>query len=601
MVGQKFRSEFLKQREVSKMDSGKKPVCEFKGNVEIESAYASSSLGTHHYSFDKDNKEYLAEPVWTSNRQSQQTLKIDDLTRASDLLMAVSVRADVNKQKILNLAMAAVDELKQLAIYQEAFWVLDKDAGTYVLNEVEYKKRFSPLDPTLEEILRMLKTEGPIQLANLNDTANVLPAGHGLVALQTEASHDIGLVNMNPPNLVYMFMDVEHWAKLFSTVVSKAKVLEIISMGQNGDLDGALQVMTAEFHVASPLVETRESYFARYCRQLGWNTWVVVDVSLESIFPNPAVRFVRKPSGCFIQGIGNGYSKVTWIEHIEVDNTSVHYLFKPLVTSGFAFSAQRWVGTLARQCDRVAAFMDESGRVKLNVTILRDGRKNLLILADRMMRSYHSSVSSSPIENLWQPIPVDGGEDIMVTTKHNFGDDSQTPVGVYVTVATTIWVPAQPRHVFHFLRNGDHRNMWDLLSVNLNTREIAHVTTSRDLGNCVSIIAIDTSPLIFYMQESQTNLTGSYVVYAPVDILAMNSVLDGGDPDKVQMLSSGFAILPDRPTMHGEEIGGTLLTIAFQILDESVSTRDYLPSSSVATLYTIITRTAAMIRARVIL
>ncbi|THG15810.1 hypothetical protein TEA_023670 [Camellia sinensis var. sinensis] len=353
--------------------------------------------------------------------------------------------------------------------------------------------------------------------------------------------------------------------------------------------------MTAEFHVASPLVETRESYFARYCRQLGWNTWVVVDVSLESIFPNPAVRFVRKPSGCFIQGIGNGYSKVTWIEHTEVDNASVHYLFKPLVTSGFAFSAQRWVGTLARQCDRVAAFMDES------VMILRDGRKNLLMLADRMMRSYHSSVSSSPIENLWQPIPVDGGEDIMVTTKHNFGDDSQTPVGVYVTVATTIWVPAQPRHVFHFLRNGDHRNMWDLLSVNLNTREIAHVTTSRDLGNCVSIIAIDTSPLIFYMQESQTNSTGSYVVYAPVDILAVNSVLDGGDPDKVQMLSSGFAILPDRPTMHGEEIGGTLLTIAFQMLDESVSTRDYLPSSSVTTLYTIITRTAAMIRARVIL
>lgn len=148
--------------------------------------------------------------------------------------------------------------------------------------------------------------------------------------------------------------------------------------------------MTAEFHISSPLVQTRDSYFARYCKQLSPNVWAVVDVSLESIFPNPTARFLRRPSGCFIQPMGNGYSKVNWngnlkgafgnvssfflfilfskmlqvlwIEHLEVDNTLVHHLFKPLVTSGLAFGARRWLGTLARECDRLASYVDDRGK-----------------------------------------------------------------------------------------------------------------------------------------------------------------------------------------------------------------------------------------------
>ncbi|KAL5989108.1 hypothetical protein ACLOJK_027210 [Asimina triloba] len=49
------------------------------------------------------------------------------------------------------------------------------------------------------------------------------------------------------------------------------------------------------------------------------------------------------------------------------------------------------------------------------------------------------------------------------------------------------------------------------------------------------------------LQESCTNSTGSYVIYAPVDIVTMNVVLNGGDPDYVALLPSGFAILPDGP------------------------------------------------------
>ena len=68
--------------------------------------------------------------------------------------------------------------------------------------------------------------------------------------------------------------------------------------------------MTAEFQVPSPLVPTRESYYVRYCKQHADGTWAVVDVSLDNLRPSPAVRSRRRPSGCLIQEMPNGYSKV---------------------------------------------------------------------------------------------------------------------------------------------------------------------------------------------------------------------------------------------------------------------------------------------------
>jgi hypothetical protein len=45
------------------------------------------------------------------------------------------------------------------------------------------------------------------------------------------------------------------------------------------------------------------------------------------------------------------------VEHVEVDDRSVHNLYRPLVNSGLAFGAKRWVGTLDRQCERLASAM----------------------------------------------------------------------------------------------------------------------------------------------------------------------------------------------------------------------------------------------------
>ena len=78
------------------------------------------------------------------------------------------------------------------------------------------------------------------------------------------------------------------------------------------------------------------------------------------------------------------------------------------------------------------------------------------------------------------------------------------------------------------------------------------------------------------LQDSCTNSYESMVVYAPVDVNGMQSVMTGCDSSNVPILASGFSILPDglesrpmvitsRPEEKSSE-GGSLLTIAFQIL-----------------------------------
>lgn len=107
------------------------------------------------------------------------------------------------------------------------------------------------------------------------------------------------------------------------------------------------------------------------------------------------------------------------------------------------------------------------------------------------------------------------------------------------------------------------------------------------------------------LQESCTDASGSYVIYAPVDVVAMNVVLNGGDPDYVALLPSGFAILPDGPagTMHAAAgatgTGGSLLTVAFQILVDSVPTAK-LSLGSVATVNSLIACTVERIKTAVI-
>lgn len=72
--------------------------------------------------------------------------------------------------------------------------------------------------------------------------------------------------------------------------------------------------MQAELHVLSPLVPVREVNFLRFCKQHAEGVWAVVDVSIDTIRETSgATSFVncrKLPSGCVVQDMPNGYSKV---------------------------------------------------------------------------------------------------------------------------------------------------------------------------------------------------------------------------------------------------------------------------------------------------
>ncbi|KAK7286506.1 hypothetical protein RJT34_21548 [Clitoria ternatea] len=52
-----------------------------------------------------------------------------------------------------------------------------------------------------------------------------------------------------------------------------------------------------------------ECYFGRYCKQLSQEMWGIIDVSLEQFFPSATSNFLKRPSGCLISELPNGYSK----------------------------------------------------------------------------------------------------------------------------------------------------------------------------------------------------------------------------------------------------------------------------------------------------
>ncbi|GMH26888.1 hypothetical protein Nepgr_028731 [Nepenthes gracilis] len=498
---------------------------------------------------------------------------------AGDLLRSAALPTEVDKPMIIELAVAAMEELVKMAQLGEPLWLMSADNSTEILSQDEYFRMFP-------------RGIGPTPLG-----------------LKSEASRDSAVVIMNHMNLVEILMDANQWSSLFAGIVSRAMTLVVLSTGVAGNYNGALQVMTAEFQVPSPLVPTRESYFVRYCKQHGNGTWVVVDVSLDSLRASPVLRCRRRPSGCLIQELPNGYSKVTWVEHVEVDDSSGHSIYQLLVNSGLGFGAKRWVATLDRRCERLASVMATSiSSGDGGVITSPEGRKSMLKLAERMVMSFCTGVGASTAHT-WTTLSGSGPDNVRVMTRKSM-DDPGRPPGIVLSAATSFWMPVPPKRVFDFLRDENSRNEWDILSNGGLVQEMAHIANGRDPGNCVSLLRVNSANSsqsnMLILQESCTDSTGSFVVYAPIDIVAMNVVLNGGDPDYVALLPSGFAILPDGPVAaHGGGAlvvgsGGSLLTVAFQILVDSVPTAK-LSLGSVATVNSLIKCTAERIKAAVMI
>ncbi|GMI99485.1 homeodomain GLABROUS 11, HOMEODOMAIN GLABROUS 11, ENHANCED DROUGHT TOLERANCE 1 [Hibiscus trionum] len=477
----------------------------------------------------------------------------------------------------------------------------------------------------MEEMLRLLQSNEPLWIKSANDGRDVLnlesyerifprPNTHFKSPnVRIEASRDSGLVIMNGLALVDMFMDSNKWVELFPTIVSIAKTIEVISAGMLGTHSGSLQLMYEELQVLSPLVSTREFYILRYCQQIEQGLWAIVNVSYDLPQFAAQCRSHRLPSGCLIQDMPNGYSKVTWLEHVEIeDKASIHRLYRGLVHSGLAFGAQRWLATLQRMCERFACLMvsSTSTRDLGGVIPSPDGKRSMMKLAQRMVSNFCTSISTS---NSHRWTTLSGLNEVGVrVTVHKSSDPGQ-PNGIVLSAATTFWLPVSPQNVFNFFKDERTRPQWDVLSNGNAVQEVAHIANGSHPGNCISVLRAFNSSHnnMLILQESCIDSSGSLVVYCPVDLPAINVAMSGEDPSYIPLLPSGFTISPDgHPDQGGDGAstsssavhgsmglsGGSLITVAFQILVSSLPSAK-LNMDSVTTVNNLIGTTVQQIKA----
>ncbi|KAK9932466.1 hypothetical protein M0R45_019704 [Rubus argutus] len=392
--------------------------------------------------------------------------------------------------------------------------------------------------------------------------------------LWPESSRESAVVRMDHSSIVKMFMDVTHWSIMFGNIVSKAFTINILSAAEDENFNEAVHEMTAEFLLPSPFIPVRENHFIRYCRQYQDEMWVVVDADINDIYQKPGVKSHRRPSGCLIQALPSGFSKITWVENVEADNRFVRSQYQPLINSGIAFGARRWVSTLQRQYERLEKSMTILHNPG-NAGLVNDdrGRKGLFNSAQRMVLSFCSDFSAS-VTNHWSTSPEFlKSDEIKSLVKDNFLDPG-VPTGTIFSVTSPLLCQAPPRKVFNFLQDYQSRQWWDTLENGSVIEEIMRIPTGPYIENCISLLHIDgahsgtTTKLI--LQESCTNLVESYVVYTNINAISVRAIMNGANPNCVPILPSGFTIFPIEATTKGAEsshafgINGTLITIAVQ-------------------------------------
>ncbi|GLU14494.1 hypothetical protein SLE2022_310590 [Rubroshorea leprosula] len=485
----------------------------------------------------------------------------------------------LEKSRILEIVNQAMEELKTMATAGEPLWVRSVETGREILNYDEYIKEF------------------PVE-----------NSGNGRPKRSIEASRETGVVFVDLPRLVQSFMDVNQWKEMFPCLISKAATVDVVCNGEGANKNGAVLLMFAELQMLTPLVPTREVYFVRYCQQLSAEQWAIVDVSIDKVEENidtSLIKCRKRPSGCIIEDKSNGHCKVTWVEHLECQKSTVHSMYRTIVNSGLAFGARHWMATLQLQCERLVFFMATNVPTKDSTGVATlAGRKSILKLAQRMTWSFCRAIGASSY-NTWNKVSSKTGEDIRVSSRKNLNDPGE-PLGVIVCAVSSVWLPVSPNVLFDFLRDEACRSEWDIMSSGGSVQSIANLAKGQDRGNAVTIQTMKSKEnSMWVLQDSCTNAYESMVVFAPVDISGMQSVITGCDSSNIAVLASGFSILPDgiesRPlviTSRQEEKsteGGSLLTIAFQILTNSSPTAK-LTMESVESVNTLISCTLQNIK-----
>lgn len=459
-------------------------------------------------------------------------------TEPSQFAVENGLLLEEEKSLAMELAMSSVNELVKMCQSGQPLWVPKGENGREVLNVEEHARMFP----------------WPLNELNQNEATE----------FRTEATRDSAVVIMNSITLVDAFLDANKWMDLFPSIVSRAKTLQVISSDASGQASGSLQLMFAEIQFPSPLVPTREAHFLRFCQQNAEEgTWVIVDYPIDSfhdVLHQPSLpRYKRRPSGCVIQDMPNGYSRVTWVEHAQIEEKPVQQIFCHFVHSGMAFGASRWLAVLQRQCERVASLMARNIS-DLGVIPSPEARKNMMKLAQRMIRTFCANISTSGGQS-WTALSDSPDDTVRITTR-KITEPGQ-PNGLILSAVSTTWLPYPHNQVFDLLRDEHRRCQLEVLSNGNSLHEVAHIANGSHPGNCISLLRINVASnssqhVELMLQESCTDQSGSLVVYSTMEVDAIQLAMSGENPSCIPILPIGFAIIPMEPTAASTSDGSSL-------------------------------------------
>ncbi|TMX05105.1 hypothetical protein EJD97_002311 [Solanum chilense] len=427
---------------------------------------------------------------------------------------------------------------------------------------------FETIVASMNEMVELWKTNDPFWVDPSSDercsihresygrkfSNQVLP--YETSTTRIESSKDCGIVSMTAVELIHNFLDPVKWMNLFPTIVTKARTIEVLDSGSWG---GSIQLMYEKLHILSPLVEAREFFFIRCCRQLDATTWIMVDVSydifneIQSGAPCYSWKF---PSGCVIQDMGNGQSKMG--------------------------------STYPTRHDFKGVFHDPKGI------------KNTIKVSQRMVKSFFEILSMA--DKLDFPTSSQPNRGDRISIRKN--EEITQPKGFIAIATTSLWLPRSFQDVFNFFEDDKTRNQWDILTGGNNVIELDRVLTGTFPANNITIIQpYNMYKEMLVLEEKSINEMGAFLVYAPIELREITSIVNGCDATKVPILPSGIIISPDGRLSSNRyntanAQNGSILTVVFQILicDNNNPTSKQQQMETVASVHGILSATILKIK-----
>ncbi|XP_047331457.1 homeobox-leucine zipper protein HDG1-like [Impatiens glandulifera] len=296
--------------------------------------------------------------------------------------------------------------------------------------------------------------------------------------------------------------------------------------------------MDAELQALSPIVPVWKVKFIRFCRQIAEGVWGMVDVSIEHSHD----VFCKK---CPI---------VTWVEHLDYEENEV---INPLgvMSCSSSFGAQRWLSSLQRQCLCLAIISSPPtsthDQTSVFSSFLRDGyshstKRSMVSMAHRMVRSFGFGLCSTVHQ--WQLVQA-GETRLTIRNNNNIDNPAINIEG----------------------ENGRRYNT----PCQMPIQELAPINKSNDDElNRVSflrttvLIDRNNQKVVPIVQQTQSDESGSMLVYGMVNLPVMQVVMSGQDSSSVEILPNGFSIMPNIRRRECQEDSCTM-TVVFQILTKN--------------------------------